>query len=41
MGQQPTITITSDQTLFHGTHCADNVPGFRYTGQYLKDRESL
>lgn len=26
------------QTLFRGTHCADNVPGFRYHGQNQRNR---
>ncbi len=26
------------QTLFRGTYCADNVPGFRYGGQNQRDR---
>ena len=29
------------QTLFRGTHCADNLPGYRYGGQNQKDRRPL
>jgi hypothetical protein len=29
------------QTLFRGTHCANNVPGFQYSGQNLKDRKPV
>jgi hypothetical protein len=29
------------QTLFRGTHCADNLPGYRYGGQNQQDRKSL
>ena len=29
------------QTLFRGTHCADNLPGDRYGGQNQKDRRPL
>lgn len=29
------------QTLYRGTHCADNVPGFRYGGQNQRDRRPL
>jgi hypothetical protein len=29
------------QTLFRGTHCADNVPGYRYGGQNQQDRRPL
>ena len=26
------------QTLYRGTHCANNVPGFNYGGQNQRDR---
>ena len=29
------------QTLFRGTHCSNNVPGFRYGGQNQKDRKPV
>ncbi len=29
------------KTLFRGTHCAGNVPGYRYVGQNLKDRKPV
>ncbi len=29
------------QTLFRGTHCADNLPGYRYGGQNQQDRRPL
>ena len=29
------------QTLFRGTHCADNLPGYRYGGQNQQDRKPL
>jgi hypothetical protein len=32
---------TMRQTLFRGTHCADNLPGYRYGGQNQQDRKPL